>query len=600
MQRAAGNRAVAWALAGTPASVQRDPPLASPEAGAPVTGGDAAGTDGHFGSLTGDRWEGNALLDATAQDKARVRGGSDTEAVRLVQQALVDLKEVTGKSYNLGSSGPGKNGVDGAYGATTGRAVQAFKHDESLGFTQFSDVGPRTMHRLDDLLGASGLDEPQRIDPKKTKSKGPDELDTANAKKQKPAADALVDLIVALSAKPPDKPAALTALRGKTIPVMYATIHELHDSFSTDFTALQSIVSAGSLLELQIKVICAAVEVDQDMAVLEWESQKNTTQLASLPQADQGAILLAYDSRFPTLQLVDSSSGFQQLPSFERARFMVYVGGANFVSRRAGLRLADEITKPKFDRTKPQSFRNYLKAESSLKGLDDKTGQDPFAHRPVTSTPVADAGNHKFKSKPGNTPAETINVTVGAATDPDKVTIPVFRPKAAALKATLNYHTFADIEKGLGVLPGPNAKEVKRVDIEPAFNPDDPHWKKAYNDPSFQSYMTAGAAGIINVYPSATSLSDDVWMMGSLIHETGHIIADKIFGSNPQGPKWKPWRTAMASDQLHPSDYAKKSPSEDFSEMLLLARQLKGKRRDREIRTLFPARMAILDGMKLT
>ena len=62
----------------------------------------------------------------------------------------------------------------------------------------------------------------------------------------------------------------------------------------------------------------------------------------------------------------------------------------------------------------------------------------------------------------------------------------MFRPKAAALKATLNYHTFADIEKGLGVLPGPNAKEVKRVDIEPAFNPDDPHWKKAYNDPSFQ------------------------------------------------------------------------------------------------------------------
>ena len=56
----------------------------------------------------------------------------------------------------------------------------------------------------------------------------------------------------------------------------------------------------------------------------------------------------------------------------------------------------------------------------------------------------------------------------------------------------------------------------------------------------------------------------------------------------------------MASDQLHPSDYAKKSPSEDFSEMLLLARQLKGKRRDREIRTLFPARMAILDSMKLT
>jgi hypothetical protein len=112
--------------------------------------------------------------------------------------------------------------------------------------------------------------------------------------------------------------------------------------------------------------------------------------------------------------------------------------------------------------------------------------------------------------------------------------------------------------------------------------------------------MTAGADGIVNVYPSATALSGDVWMMGSFIHESGHIIAHKAFGNNTQGPKWKPWRDAMASDQLHPSDYAKKSPSEDFSEMLLLARQVKGRRREREIRSLFPARMVILDAMKLT
>jgi hypothetical protein len=32
----------------------------------------------------------------------------------------------------------------------------------------------------------------------------------------------------------------------------------------------------------------------------------------------------------------------------------------------------------------------------------------------------------------------------------------------------------------------------------------------------------------------------------------------------------------------------------------LLARMVKGKRREREIRTLFPARMGILDSMKLT
>jgi hypothetical protein len=596
LQRAAGNRAVAGAVSAAAVPVQRDPPLAT-------TGTDTPATAGEFGPLTGDRWEGNALLDATARDRARVQGGSDPEAVRLIQQALVDVRSVTGKTYNLGTGGPAKNGVDGAYGGATGRAVQSFKRDESLGFTQFADVGPRTMHRLDELLGATDLDDPQRGDPAKAKTKPPtpDELDVDNAKKQTAPAGTVADLFVKLSGKPPDKAGVLGALQGQTIPTMYATISTLHGSFPSEFAVLKGLVTAGSLLELRIKVICDAVENDQDMPVLEWELFAAQTQLASLPKADRDAILLAYDSRYPTLQLVKASPGFQSLPTAEQIRFLVYVGGANLISRRAGLRLATEITTPKFDRSKPQTFRNYLKAESSLKQLDDKTGRDPFAHRPVSSTQPADVGNRAFRSKPGQTPAERVDVTIGATGDPDKVTIPVFRPKAAALKPNLNYHTFADVEKGLSVVPGPNAKEIKRVDVEPAFNRDDPHWKKAYKDPNFQSYMTAGADGIVSVYPTAPGkLPDDVWMMGSFIHETGHIIGNKTFGNNPQGPKWKPWRDAMAADKLHPSDYAKKSPSEDFSEMLLLARMVKGKRREREIRTLFPARMGILDSMKLT
>ncbi len=579
--------------------MQRDPPLATAGTG-------SLETAGQFGPLHGDRWEGNALLDATARDKARVSAGSDPAAVRLVQQALVDVTAVTGKQYNLGVSGPARNGVDGIYGGSTRRAVQAFKRDESLGFAQFADVGPRSIHRLDDLLSGSGpdpgLDEPQRFDPakKKTPSATPDELDVEKANKKAAPAGTVADLVVRLSAKPPDMAGVFGALKSQDIPTMYATIHSLHDSFPQEFAVLKEKVTAGSLLELRVKVICDAVENDQDMAVLDWELFAAETQLASLPKADRDAILLAYDSRYPTLQTVKASPGFQQLSSSEQSRFLVYVGGANLISRRAGLRLATAIAGPKFDRTKPQTFRNFLKAESSLKQLDDKTGLDPFAHRPVSSTPVVDAGPRSFRSKPGHTPAEKVDVTIGAVTDPDKVTIPVFRPKAAALKATLNYHTFADVEKGLSVVPPPNAKEIKRVEIEPAFNRDDAHWKKAYGDPTFQSYMTAGAAGIVNLYPSGTALSGDVWMMGSFIHETGHIIGNKTFGSNHQGPKWKPWRDAMAADQLHPSDYAKKSPSEDFSEMVLLARMVKGKKREREIRMLFPARMKILDTMKLT
>jgi hypothetical protein len=191
-------------------------------------------------------------------------------------------------------------------------------------------------------------------------------------------------------------------------------------------------------------------------------------------------------------------------------------------------------------------------------------------------------------------------VTIGAPTDVDKTTVPVFRPKAANLNTTLNYHTFNDIELGLSTLPPRNAKEIKRVDVEPGFNPQDAHWKKQYKEKNFTSYMTAGADQVVRVFPSKGALPSVTWMEGSFIHESGHIISERAFGRATTAPKWKPWKDAMKSDVIHPSDYAKKSPAEDFSEMVLLYRMEKGRRREQEIRKMFPARVAILDSMNLT
>lgn len=74
--------------------------------------------------------------------------------MRRIQQALIDVQQITGNTYDLGSTGPNKDGVDGDYGPKTAAAVRKFKADENLGFTQFGDVGPRTMHRLDELFSA--------------------------------------------------------------------------------------------------------------------------------------------------------------------------------------------------------------------------------------------------------------------------------------------------------------------------------------------------------------------------------------------------------------------------------------------------------------
>ena len=90
------------------------------------------------------------------------QGDPDTDAVTRIQQALIDVQTITGNTYDLGSTGPNNDGVDGDYGPKTAAAVKKFKADESLGFTQFGDVGPGTMHRLDELFAPAPPPTPAR------------------------------------------------------------------------------------------------------------------------------------------------------------------------------------------------------------------------------------------------------------------------------------------------------------------------------------------------------------------------------------------------------------------------------------------------------
>ena len=132
LQAQAGNRAVAGLLAplaradGRPAVAQRE--AAGPPATARRTG------------LSSPRFVGDATLEACLQDRARLGEGATGISVGRVQQALVDL------GHDLGA------GADQRYGPKTAAAVRSFKTDQALGFTQFGDVGPGTMGRLDELF----------------------------------------------------------------------------------------------------------------------------------------------------------------------------------------------------------------------------------------------------------------------------------------------------------------------------------------------------------------------------------------------------------------------------------------------------------------
>lgn len=111
----------------------RQPAESAPGPGAPS--GRGAKT------LASPRFVGDATLEACLNDRARLAQGDVSRSTAKIQQALIDL------GHDLGPSG-----ADMVYGAKTAAAVRDFKAKENLGFTQFGDVGPGTMSRLDELF----------------------------------------------------------------------------------------------------------------------------------------------------------------------------------------------------------------------------------------------------------------------------------------------------------------------------------------------------------------------------------------------------------------------------------------------------------------
>jgi peptidoglycan hydrolase-like protein with peptidoglycan-binding domain len=117
-----------------------------------------------------DVFKGDSKLEAVLNDEARLSSGNRGESVRKVQDALIrDGIELP------------KFGADGAYGGETESAVKQFKTKHNLGSTQFGDVGPGTMGKLDEL-NAGG-----NIVPPKPPSKDPNDVD--------PALEAMLDHI---------------------------------------------------------------------------------------------------------------------------------------------------------------------------------------------------------------------------------------------------------------------------------------------------------------------------------------------------------------------------------------------------------------------
>jgi hypothetical protein len=91
-------------------------------------------------ALQSAEYQPHVKLERVLNDEDRVRSGERGEHVAAIQQGLmrdgIDLPQF---------------GADGVYGGETASAVRQFKTKHNLGFTQFGDVGPGTMGKLDEL-----------------------------------------------------------------------------------------------------------------------------------------------------------------------------------------------------------------------------------------------------------------------------------------------------------------------------------------------------------------------------------------------------------------------------------------------------------------
>lgn len=293
------------------------------------------------------------------------------------------------------------------------------------------------------------------------------------------------------------------------------------------------------------------------------------------------------------LAQLGESPGFNKLSPEEQKHFINLVGGTNeHLSVPARNELAKLLADPNTDKSNPETFKKFLTDQPGLQYVVSqsvKEGEFDSKRRSYTVTGPEEVKNYGFAS--GKADALKYEVEV------DGRKIPVYLPKNP--DSNRNYHSIDQVAKGLAALPKPSLERIDNVLVEPQQNPQDPYWAKQYNTPDFRSYMTAGASGDVNIYPTPKqdskgnplSLPSQGVLDGSLIHETGHILSGQEFGDK----EWKEWEAAMQKDGLSASVYAKNARGEDFSETLELYMRVKGTPQEAEIRAIMPERFAILD-----
>lgn len=281
-------------------------------------------------------------------------------------------------------------------------------------------------------------------------------------------------------------------------------------------------------------------------------------------------------------------AGWAKVPSAEQGVIDGLLGGEQNVlssTTRNHFRPTFKALKAKTDDQQATALKGLLNVKDAMPGWS----AEPMDKAIATVTLAGPTEKKGFDFRGQKADAEEWTATYS-----DGITVKIVAPKAP----TTGYHNHSvqEVAEAAGFMPKSARAVITMIMLNPVVNPDDASWAVKYNRPDFHSYMTAGVAGVVTIYPNKDSnaLPNNDGRRSAMVHETAHTWSYKTWGTDKTKGKWLDWKTAMTNDKTAVSGYATADIAEDVAETIRTYVSAKGTPRFQEYERIVPHRFAIL------
>jgi len=285
---------------------------------------------------------------------------------------------------------------------------------------------------------------------------------------------------------------------------------------------------------------------------------------------------------------IHALAGWSKVAAGDRGAIENLLGGEENVlsaASRDHLRPTYKTLKGKPDTEQATALKGTLSVKEAMPGWT----AEPM-DRPIATVTLAGPTAKKDFAFTG----KVADAEEWVATFSDGVTTKIVAPKAP----TPGYHNHSvqDAANAACYLPKSARSLITLIQLNPITNPKDADWAVEYHRPNFHSYMTAGVAGVVTIYPDkeTNALPGVDGQRSAIVHETGHTWSYKNWGEDKTKGKWLDWKKAMDDDRTSVSGYAMSAIAEDVAETIRVYVSNKGTPRFAEYQKIVPHRFEIL------